>query len=82
MSNVVTARVSDEVLALIDRLAVTRERSRAWIVAQLIETAARKQVEFDDFIRVGVEDFEAGRTVPHDQLVTTMRQRYGSRAAA
>lgn len=82
MSNVVTARVSDEVLELIDSLAASRERSRAWIVARLIEAAAKKQIEIDDFIQVGLDDLEAGRAIPHDQLVKEIMERRKRRAAA
>jgi predicted transcriptional regulator len=82
MSNVVTARVSDEVLVMIDRLAVSRERSRAWIVSRLIEQAAKKQIEMDDFIQVGLDDLAAGRTIPHDELVKQIMERRKRRAAA
>lgn len=82
MSNVVTARVSDEVLAMIDRLATSRERSRAWIVSRLIEQAAKKQIEMDDFVQVGLDDLAAGRTIPHDELVKEIMERRKRRAAA
>lgn len=82
MSNVVTARVSDEVLDLIDRLAASRERSRAWIVAKLLEGAVKKQIEMDDFIQVGSDDFEAGRTIPHDEFVERILNRRARPAAA
>ncbi len=82
MSNVVTARVSDEVLAMIDRLSVSRERSRSWIVGRLIEQAAKKQIEMDDFVQIGLADLAAGRTIPHDELVKEIMDRRKRRAAA
>ena len=82
MSNVITARVSDEVLAMIDRLATSRERSRAWIVSRMVEQAAKKQIEFDDFVQVGLDDLAAGRTIPHDELVKEIMERRKHRAAA
>jgi predicted transcriptional regulator len=82
MSNVVTARISDEALAHVDRLAVSRDRSRAWILAKLIESAAKKQVEMDDFIQVGLDDIEAGRTIPHEEVVARIMERRTRRAAA
>ena len=82
MSNVVTARISDDVLALVDRLADSRDRSRAWIIAKLIESAARKQIEMDDFIQVGEDDIAAGRTIPHEELVEHIMNRRKQRAAA
>lgn len=82
MSNVITARVSDDVLAMIDRLAASRERSRAWIVSRMVEQAAKKQIEFDDFVQVGLDDLAAGRTIPHDELVNEIMERRKRRAAA
>jgi predicted transcriptional regulator len=82
MSNVVTARVSDEVLAMIDALAASRERSRSWIVSKLIEVATSKQLEMDAFIQVGMDDIDAGRTIPHDQVVEEILNRRKQRAAA
>ena len=82
MSNVVTARIDDDVLAMVDRLAASRERSRSWIVARLIESAARSQLENDAFIQVGLDDIEPGRTIAHDQLVTTIMKRRARPAAA
>ena len=82
MSNVVTARISNEALALVDQLAASRDRSRAWILAKLIESAAKTQVEMDAFIQVGMDDIEAGRTIPHDQIVERIMQRRARRAAA
>ena len=82
MSNVITTRVTDDVLEMIDRLAASRERSRAWIVARLIEAAAKKQIEMDDFIQVGLDDLEAGRTIPHENLVEQLMERRKRRDAA
>jgi predicted transcriptional regulator len=82
MSNVITARVSDEVLAKIDRLAASRDRSRAWIVSRLVDAAATKQLEMDDFVQVGLDDIEAGRTIAHEQVVDHILNRRKQRAAA
>jgi predicted transcriptional regulator len=81
-NNVISARVSDEVLAMIDRLAESRDRSRSWIVSKLVEGAAAKQIEMDDFIQVGLDDIEAGRTIPHEQIVEEILNRRKQRAAA
>jgi predicted transcriptional regulator len=67
-NNVISARVSDEVLAMIDRLAESRERSRAWIVAKLVEGAAAKQIEMDDFVQVGIDDIERGDFYTQEEM--------------
>ncbi len=81
MSNVVTARVSDEVLAMIDNLAKSRERSRSWITAKLIEDAVRRQSEFDAFIQVGLDDIAAGRVHTQDDVEAWFAHRIAKRNA-
>lgn len=80
MSNVITARVSDDILAMIDRLAVSRDRSRAWIVNKLVDEAAKRQIEFDDFVQVGLDDIAAGRTHTQEEMESWFEARKASRA--
>lgn len=79
MTNVVTARVSDELLTMIDALATKRERSRAWIVARLIDAAAREQIAFDAFLQVGIDDIQAGRTHTQEEVETWWEARRANR---
>lgn len=81
MSNVITARVSDEVLAMIDRLASSRERSRAWIVNKLVDEAAKRQIEFDDFVQVGLDDIAAGRVHTQEEMEQWFADRKANRAS-
>jgi predicted transcriptional regulator len=81
MSNVVTARVSDEILAMIDRLARTNERSRSWIVAKLVESAARKQIELADFIQEGVDSIERGEYYTQEEMEAWFEERKANRAS-
>lgn len=79
--NVISARVSDEVLALIDSLATARERSRSWVAAKLIEEAARRQSEFDAFIQVGLDDIAAGRVHTQEEVEAWFAKRKAERAS-
>ncbi len=81
MSNVITARVSDDILAMIDRLAVSRDRSRAWIVNKLVDEAAKRQIEFDDFVQVGLDDIAAGRTHAQEEMESWFEARKASRSS-
>ena len=82
MSKVVTVRIGDEVLAMVDQLAISRDRSRSWTVSKLVEAAAIKQLEIDAFIQVGLDDIDAGRTIPHEQIVNEILERRRQHAAA
>lgn len=80
MSNVITARVSDEVLAMIDRLARDNERSRAWVVAKLVENAARKQIELADFIQEGIDSIERGEYHTQEEMEAWFETRKANRS--
>ena len=79
---VVTARIDEETLAIVDRLAVAQGRSRAWVVARAIEKEARVEAEFLDFVQEGIDDLDAGRKISHDELVARIAARRNSRQAA
>lgn len=81
MSNVITTRVSDEVLAMIDRLARDNERSRAWVVAKMVEDTARKQIEFADFIQQGIDCIERGEYYTQEEMEAWFETRKANRAS-
>jgi predicted transcriptional regulator len=81
-SEVLTTRVTPEVMALVDRIAADKDRSRAWVVAWLVEQAASKHIEFLDFVQVGFDDIAAGRTVSHDEMMVRLRGRWSTKKAA
>lgn len=81
MKNVITTRVSDDVLAMIDRLAASRDRSRAWIVNKLVDEAAKRHIEFDDFVQVGLDDLAAGRVHTQEEMEKWFESRKARRAS-
>ena len=81
-SEVLTTRVSPEVMALVDRIAASKDRSRAWVAAWLIEKAATEHTAFLDFVQVGLDDIAAGRTVSHDDMMNRLRDRWSAKKAA
>ena len=80
MSNVITARVSDETLAMIDRLAAFEDRSRAWIVSKLVDASVRKEIEFADFIQEGIDSIERGDFYTQDEVEAWFAAKKASRA--
>jgi predicted transcriptional regulator len=69
---VITARLDDEMIALVDRLAKARGRTRSWFVAQAVRKAAEAEAELLAFIQEGVDDIEAGRVVSHEDVMAEL----------
>ncbi len=71
----VSLRMEDEKIDRIDRLAAELGRSRAWVLNQ----AADRYLEYEEWfarrVREGVTDAEAGRVLPHDELMAGLREK-------
>jgi predicted transcriptional regulator len=78
---VVTARVSEETLALLDSIAARHDRSRAWVIARAVESHAQKEAEFLAFVQKGIDDLDAGRKITHDELIDRIKARQSRKAA-
>jgi|GEM_PF-2608339 len=76
MSKVISARVSDDTFAILDRLAAGQDRSRAWVTARLLDEAAQRALEMEAFVAQGLEDRDAGRTLPHDDMIARLKARH------
>jgi predicted transcriptional regulator len=68
MSKVVTARIKDEVLADIDRIAEMRDRSRAWVLSRMIEKSVERELEFRAFIQEGIDAIERGDYYTQEEM--------------
>ena len=78
---VVTARVSEETLTLLDSIAEHHDRSRAWVISRAVEEHARREAEFLKFAQKGIDDLNAGRTITHEQLIDRIKARQSRKAA-
>lgn len=67
-STVITARLDPDTMALVDQVAKAQGRSRAWFAARAIKQAAEAEAELQAFIQVGMDDVDAGRVVPHEEV--------------
>jgi predicted transcriptional regulator len=63
-----TVHLSDEVSAMVERLANKRGQEREDIAVRLIEAAARQQIEFEDFIQEGIDAVERGDTLTQEEM--------------
>jgi predicted transcriptional regulator len=67
-SAVITTRVSEETLALIDKVARAHGRSRARIIAQAVERFAEQESEFLRYLKEGEDAIYAGQSYSQEQL--------------
>ena len=75
-------RLVVEAVALAPRQRLkSRERSRAWIVNKLVNEAAQKQIEFDDFVQIGLDDLAAGRVHTQEEMEQWFEARKANRAS-
>ena len=66
--NVITARIDDEAVAALDRLAKELDRSRAWIVAAAVERFVKEELEFVHAVLEGEADVAAGRVRTQEDM--------------
>ena len=72
---VTTVRFDEDVLSRLDGLARETKRSRNWLIQEAVGRYLDYEVWFVDQVRVGLEDVEEGRTVPHDQVMAEVREK-------
>ena len=82
MSNVISTRVSDEVLSMIDHLANGRERSRSWIAGRLLEKAAKDAISFDAFVQEGLDAADSGDVISQSEMEAWFEKRIADRGLA
>ncbi|MGH6616237.1 CopG family ribbon-helix-helix protein [Sphingomonas sp.] len=80
-TSVVTTRLDEETLALVDKIAAAQGRSRAWFAAEAIKRAAESEAEFLAFVQAGIESADRGELTPQDQVFADLRQRRRQRSA-
>ena len=69
---VITARLDEETLALVDRVAKAKRQTRAAFAADVIRRAASQEAEFLAFVQEGIDDIEAGRFVSHEVVMAEL----------
>jgi predicted transcriptional regulator len=80
-SAVLTTRVDEETLALVDKVAQATGRSRAWIAAQAIREVAEREAEFLAFVQEGIDAADRGELMPHEDVFERLKARRRSKAA-
>jgi predicted transcriptional regulator len=71
-SAVITARVDEETLALVDKVAKASGRSRAWFAAQAIREMAEREAEYLAFVQEGIDAADRGDLIPHEVVMAEL----------
>jgi predicted transcriptional regulator len=79
---VISARIDEATAALLDQVAVAQGRSRAWLVSRAVAEAVAREAAFLEFVQAGIDDFEAGRFLTHEQFVAEILERRQQARAA
>ena len=65
----ISIRIEAAAVDKLDTLARAQDRSRNWIVKEALQQYFDHQDWMVEAIKDGIRDADAGRTVPHDQVV-------------
>jgi predicted transcriptional regulator len=69
----ITVRISQKARDQLDRMAELTKRCRSYLVAEALDTYLSSDLEIAESIQRGIEDIRAGRTIPHEQVMTELR---------
>ena len=67
-TSVVTARLDQETLDGLDKLAEYHERSRAWLVAKAIKQYVKEESEFFAFLKEGEDAIDRGDYLTQEEM--------------
>ena len=70
-----SARVPAELGQQVDRLAAAIRRNRSWVIEEALRRYIERETQFLDAIEEGIRDIEAGRTIPHNDVMAKLSQR-------
>jgi predicted transcriptional regulator len=65
-------RLDDITREKLDALAQSQDRSRSWVVNDAIQAYFEHQDWIVEAIKVGIADAEAGRLVPHEEVMAEL----------
>ena len=69
---VVTTRLPEDTIALIDRVAAVRGQSRARFMSRVMTEAARREAEFLAFVQEGLDELDRGEGIPHETVMAEL----------
>jgi len=69
----ITVRIPEETKAKLEKIAEVSGRSISYLSAEAIDAYVKIELEIIEGILEGIADEEAGRVVPHEQVVAETR---------
>ena len=73
-SAVITARLDESVMTLVDQIAKANGRSRSWFVAQAVQRVAESEAEFLAFVQEGEDAIARGEFHSHAEIIAELDQ--------
>jgi predicted transcriptional regulator len=71
-SVVIPTRMDKVAIKRVDRVAAAEGRSRSSFVALTLTEAVKREAAFFAFVQEGINDLDAGRTVPHEIVMAAL----------
>ena len=65
----ISARIPESLGAQIDQLATVLDRNRSWIVEEALRAYIEDEIEFIKAVQEGLDAYEAGRVIPHEEVI-------------
>ncbi len=73
-STTMTIRVSPETKEKLERIATNTKRSKSFLAAEAVSAYVDHELQIIEGINRGLADVEAGRVVPHEQVMAEAGQ--------
>ena len=78
-AKVTSIRLDERKLKQLDRLARSIDRPRSWVLGQAIDQYIEHQDWFTREVERGIEQADGGELIPHDQVMSEVRERLRKR---
>lgn len=77
--SLISVRITQRTSTKLEKLAKLGGRSKSWYVNRLLEDHLDREIEIVEMIREGMRDIEEGRSLSHEEVVASLRERIKSR---
>ncbi len=71
-SAVITARLDEATVDLIDRVAAAHGQSRSRFVSRVVAQAAQREAEFLAYVQQGIDELNRGEGIPHETVMAEL----------